>query len=576
MKFEIKRYSSEHDQQKNHGFLTKRKSLNASQQSIANQKKKIEEVEKNYFYLKKSNNQNRVQIVDPRLKKQISEVYFGEELNHDEPEIPTDVLCNQYNNMRTMYGVDHPGMNRLLDTLNNRFGERITNVPAIKKSGFITFDQLTQIFSMNSHIVGFDQYGSEQQGYLVKRAGIERGFFGPFLCIICRHLTTNGAKVIWKDVELSISHFKGHMKINDLPYQLVDSQPGMMERLKKRGGVFRSIATGYHYKMYNNDIIQKRGRWEPPVRFSAHGRIMIDSHNCRKFLPSHYNDCYYVRDDCIETITDDIVWLAPTRVGAFSFKSKKWGDISVSNLSEIQFDDGAYDQLVMTDERKFLVNSLINHSHGQFNDFIKGKGEGCIFLLDGPPGVGKTLTCESIAEKRHQPLYSVSIGELGTNVNDLDCNLNQILEVASCWNAVLLIDEADIFLEKRTNSDVKRNAMTAVFLRSLEYYNGTMFLTTNRIQSIDPAFHSRISMTLHYNNLDATAKAKIWNQFLSRTGLDASSIDIAKVSEYNMNGRQIKNTVRILSSMANARGVTKLDPADIDMCMKHNGTINEN
>ncbi len=51
-----------------------------------------------------------------------------------------------------------------------------------------------------------------------------------------------------------------------------------------------------------------------------------------------------------------------------------------------------------------------------------------------------------------------------TNTPDLENSLREILEVASAWNAVVLLDEADIFLEKRTDSDVKRNAMVRVCL----------------------------------------------------------------------------------------------------------------
>lgn len=55
--------------------------------------------------------------------------------------------------------------------------------------------------------------------------------------------------------------------------------------------------------------------------------------------------------------------------------------------------------------------------------------------------VGKTLTAEAISEYLHRPLYNVSVGELGTSVVELESKLSEILEVASIWNAVILIDE---------------------------------------------------------------------------------------------------------------------------------------
>jgi hypothetical protein len=42
-----------------------------------------------------------------------------------------------------------------------------------------------------------------------------------------------------------------------------------------------------------------------------------------------------------------------------------------------------------------MIHSLVKiHSEKrlQFDDIIKGKGKGMVFLLHGEPGVGKTLT----------------------------------------------------------------------------------------------------------------------------------------------------------------------------------------
>jgi hypothetical protein len=55
---------------------------------------------------------------------------------------------------------------------------------------------------------------------------------------------------------------------------------------------------------------------------------------------------------------------------------------------------------------------------------------------------------ESVAEFTKRPLYAVSSGELGTYSSELEKNLARILDVATVWKAVLLLDEADVFLER--------------------------------------------------------------------------------------------------------------------------------
>merc|ERR1712048_863248 len=113
-------------------------------------------------------------------------------------------------------------------------------------------------------------------------------------------------------------------------------------------------------------------------------------------------------------------------------------------------------------------------------------------------------------------------------------------------------DECDIFLEKRDNSNVQRNAMTGIFLRLLEYHRGVLFLTSNRIQSFDTALYSRITVALHYQNLDASARKQVWSNMLGAAGLDASAFDVEGLAADDANGRQIKTAIRFAQIMAHA------------------------
>jgi SpoVK/Ycf46/Vps4 family AAA+-type ATPase len=187
--------------------------------------------------------------------------------------------------------------------------------------------------------------------------------------------------------------------------------------------------------------------------------------------------------------------------------------------------------------------------HG-FKDIISDKSGGCVFLLHGPPGVGKTLTCEAISEHLHKPLYSVTVGELGTTAVDLERKLNRILEVADSWKAVILIDEADVFMEKRNTQNIERNAMVGIFLRLLERYHGIMFLTTNRASELDDAFRSRISMIIPFKEFDISTRIKVWQNLLKCAGFNMPDTDINLLADtHAINGRQIKNAIRLVQCM---------------------------
>lgn len=169
------------------------------------------------------------------------------------------------------------------------------------------------------------------------------------------------------------------------------------------------------------------------------------------------------------------------------------GGFGASRLQDVRWNDQAFQALVLGDQAKTLIHSLVQqHSHhaAGFDDVIENKGRGLIGLFAGKPGCGKTLTAEAVAETTRKPLYSVSAGELGTTPKDVEEQLRRALALAQLWDAVILIDEAEVFLQQRTPSHLERNAMVAIFLRHLEYYQGIMILTTNMPDQIDLALES--------------------------------------------------------------------------------------
>ncbi|RPA77184.1 P-loop containing nucleoside triphosphate hydrolase protein [Ascobolus immersus RN42] len=225
---------------------------------------------------------------------------------------------------------------------------------------------------------------------------------------------------------------------------------------------------------------------------------------------------------------EELLLCSPTVLG-FSFPDKLWLELAVANIHEIEWNSDAFDSLVLPTEQKNIVRALveshtINKSRNGFDDVVKGKGKGLVAVLHGRPGVGKTLTAEGISEYLKRPLYMVSVGELGTDARTLEHQLSRILEVAHIWGAVLLLDEADVFLERRSVHDLHRNALVSIFLRLLEYFQGILFLTTNRVETFDEAFQSRIHIALRYNDLDQKAKKQIWKTFLNLVEKDIRSI----------------------------------------------------
>jgi hypothetical protein len=268
----------------------------------------------------------------------------------------------------------------------------------------------------------------------------------------------------------------------------------------------------------------------------------------------------------VKPLTEEQLILCVPWAKGFVLKEKKWYQLAVDCIKDITWND-SFSNLVLPHQEKDLllafaqskINASANDSDVQvFDDFVDGKGRGVIILLSGSPGVGKTLTAESIAEKMEVPLYTLSAGEIGIMPSTVETEIKAALEKCAKWNAILLLDEADVFLEKRELNSLKRNELVSIFLRLLEYYEGMMFLTTNRVSTIDPAFESRIDVSINYPDLTAELRFQIWAKFLFRSeqirsGLDLSENDLGPLAQLNLNGRQIKSAIKTAQLLATSK-----------------------
>ncbi|KAH0443900.1 hypothetical protein CcaCcLH18_00726 [Colletotrichum camelliae] len=285
--------------------------------------------------------------------------------------------------------------------------------------------------------------------------------------------------------------------------------------------------------------------------------------------------------------------LLPQRAFVYVLRQRCFAMVNVFALIPVDHQPTIFDDLKIDEGHKLIVQSLVadhfekrkmqrqNPTLDPTNqDLVRGKGSGLFILLHGVPGVGKTATAEAVAQANNKPLFSMTCGDLGVDPSIVDDNLTDIFRLAQIWDRVLLLDEADIFLAKRDNHNLKRNALVSVFLRVLEHYGGILFLTTNRVGTLDEAFKSRIHISLYYEPLNRNQTLEIFilnlkklrvieaekQAFLEDTGVEHAKLEVNEnsIMEYaeehfdahsttphlRWNGRQIRNAFQIASSLA--------------------------
>lgn len=222
-------------------------------------------------------------------------------------------------------------------------------------------------------------------------------------------------------------------------------------------------------------------------------------------------------------------------------------------LTAYKYDKTLSDKLVLPESHRTLMDVLTTELDSFTGDFIEDKSAGNVILCQGEPGVGKTLTAEVYSEIMERPLYSLSTVSLGLTPEKVATSLQEVFARAKRWNAVLLLDESDVYVTQR-GTDLTRDAIVAEFLRVIEYFSGLLFMTTNRSNTIDEAILSRCAAIIPYE-LPTEENAKIvWEKIaqINEVDLGTEMIDRLVATFPKAAPRDIKMLLRLVLRVSRA------------------------
>ncbi|KAJ6188294.1 hypothetical protein N7519_003202 [Penicillium mononematosum] len=357
-----------------------------------------------------------------------------------------------------------------------------------------------------------------------------------------------------EDSSLPLHHIDSDKEcsITDLAVYPVKYAPEyLFRKLQRRGGIFWTFRT--------QKYVSYQATEEENFQTVAEDRYIIDMKTYKRLHPDPDSNGYLNNDLRRNTLDERVMareqppqepfsMLMPPRVTGFNLRRKKWFDLSVDRISHVEWNKDAFESLAIDSKSRDLIEALVtNHVEPEYSaDLIAGKGNGLILLLHGGPGTGKTLTAESVAEIAERPLYRVTCGDVGIEPEDVEKYLESVLHLGKIWNCVVLLDEADVFLEQRGLEDLNRNALVSAFL----------------VGTFDEAFKSRIQLALHYPPLGEEQRRTIWETFIQRLdGFDEDAVDVENLmgslnvlQKEKLNGRQIRNAVTTARQYAKWKG----------------------
>lgn len=229
-----------------------------------------------------------------------------------------------------------------------------------------------------------------------------------------------------------------------------------------------------------------------------------------------------------------------------------------------------WDELILDKKEKNMIRSAcdqVKYKHIVYDKWGMNKrvlyGRGLSMLFSGPPGTGKTMAAQVVANELGLEIYKADISKIISKyIGETEKNLNSLFSEAKKSNVILFFDETDALLGKRTevkdSHDKNANVETSYLLQKMEEYDGITIMTTNYPENIDKAFFRRISYVIHFAFPNANIRKKIWMNVFTKKMPLSNDIDFDYLAErFEISGGNIKN-IAVNSAFMAARDSQKI------------------
>ena len=189
--------------------------------------------------------------------------------------------------------------------------------------------------------------------------------------------------------------------------------------------------------------------------------------------------------------------------------------------------------------------SLVYEHWGFDNKLAMGKG--LHLLFSGPPGTGKTMAADVLANEFEMSLYKIDLSTVVSKyIGETEKNLSEIFHEGESSNAILFFDEADALFGKRSEvkdaHDRHANIEVSYLLQRMEQYAGIVILSTNFRRNMDDAFTRRLHFCVDFPLPDKPERLRIWQKIWPEKLPREASLDLEFLAErLQISGGYIRN-----------------------------------
>ncbi|KAL9629586.1 MAG: hypothetical protein Q9204_005184 [Flavoplaca sp. TL-2023a] len=452
------------------------------------------------------------------------------------------------------------------DALKTELGPTLETRDDFYNHEIITFESLWMIFTPGDLVIT-SQNGRQVAAKLTDADEHERVHR-----LKCEMIHFNGSSVGWGTHWFDIPKFTGMRKINELtvyPLHFHGNVNRITRELIDNGKAYYRLL-GVSHKHYRGDALIRHQRSYIDSQIitdsEAYERHLPDLKMCLKSLQKDNmsaldNDESDLFDDeggitathiaksSVPMLTDGQLMVCYNAVRGFSLRNKRWAEFFVHNISDIEWKDNAWDNVVLDQEQKDFIFS-VTEGHCDQRRNIQTKGLNV--SICGSPGVGKTFMVESLAESLRAPLLHLTPADIDLNAQDADLQspFTDLLEMCGDWNAILLHEEG--YGSLCGNGPFKDGSEMLLLMRALETHSTAFFVNWNGgiKQGTNKRLLSRFHVSLDLPEPTTAMRETIWQKCLESHKDINFFVDRKTLAEWSLNGRDISNAVTTARTLA--------------------------
>ncbi len=234
----------------------------------------------------------------------------------------------------------------------------------------------------------------------------------------------------------------------------------------------------------------------------------------------------------------------------------------MSQYCELAAPVHGWDRVVLDSEAKEQVWAAVSGTPGArarmdrwgYAD-VMPRSRGLVLLFAGPPGTGKSMFANAVAERLNCGVLNLFTSRLIAHRESIRPIVAEAFRIAALAGAIVILDDGEALLDQRDQRFL-------ALLECLDRHEGILILTTNSAPAIDFAMERRIQLRLDFERPEPQLREQIWEAHLPAEAPLGDDIDIpALAAAYEFTGGQIRNSVLLAMAHLDSSGAEELDMA---------------